>query len=198
MRVSFSGPAKCSLVFESLKYCPCPVCDSWTTLETQSFKNDPHRTYGAIDFEGYDQVVMFEVCYDHQMFMNLIPYPDRELARTSDLDLFVCGSRPNSRWSDNVVFEGNLCVITVEVYHAAGSFTSSFPCSFPPSPPTPLLVTYRHRGPQMLIDCPDKDDSGIKVEVDDHRYNTNTDTKVEVNTYYQPRTTDKKKRQLAF
>ncbi|KAG0270647.1 hypothetical protein BGZ95_001609, partial [Linnemannia exigua] len=143
-------------------YCPCLTCDSWTTLETQPFVNDPQRTYGVIDLEGYDQVVMFEVCHDHQMFMNLVAYPYREGAWTSDLDLFVCGSKRNTRWSDNVVFEGNLCVVRVEVYQAASSSCLSSPS---PSPP---MVTYRLRGPQAFIDHQDSD-SGIKVEVDNYR-----------------------------
>ncbi|KAG0374109.1 hypothetical protein BGX24_010832 [Mortierella sp. AD032] len=181
MRVSYSGPAKCSLIFESLKYCPCSTCDSWTTLETQLFKNDHQRTYGVIDLEGYDQVVMFEVCYDHQMFMNLVAYPDREGACTSDLDLFVCGSRRNTRWSDNAVFEDNLCVVTVEVYQAASSSCLS------PSP-SPPIVTYRLRGPQAFIDHLDND-SDIKVEVDDHRHGNGSDLKVEVDNYYRPKST---------
>ncbi|KAF9908870.1 hypothetical protein EC991_009390, partial [Linnemannia zychae] len=155
---------------------------------TQPFKDDPHRTYGAIDLEGYDQVIMFEVCCDHQMLMSLIPYPDREKARTSNLDLFVGGSKPNARWSDNVVFEGNLCVVTMEVYHTTNdSASSSLSSSSPPSPPTPLLVTYRRRSPQLFTGCPDKSLSSIKVEVD-NRFDTNTDVKVEVDDYYQRKT----------
>ncbi|KAF9145751.1 hypothetical protein BGX30_007064 [Mortierella sp. GBA39] len=190
MRISLSGPAKCSLIFESLKYCPCPACDSWTALETHPFKDDPQRTYGIIDLEGHDQVVSFKVCWDHQMLMSLIAYPDRQTARASDLELFVCGRKRNTRWTDNVVFGGNMCVVTVEVFYIIAALAS--PPTSPPmfvAPPSPSpMITFPRRSPQMLVVDHLCHDSVIKVEVND-RYNQQPETiKVEVGDFYQPRT----------
>ncbi|KAF9544425.1 hypothetical protein EC957_012130 [Mortierella hygrophila] len=181
MRISFSGPAKCSLIFESLKYCPCPTCDSWTTLETHSFKGDPQRIYGIIDLEGYDQVVSFKVCWDHQMLMSLNAYPDRQTAKASDLNLFVCGWKRNTRWTDNVVFVGNLCVVTVEVFYIIGALAS------PPSPLFPM-ITFPRRSPHMLVVDHLCHDSVIKVEVNDRYYQQPEIIKVEVGDFYQPKT----------
>ncbi|KAG9066749.1 hypothetical protein KI688_012659 [Linnemannia hyalina] len=192
MRISFSGPAKCSLIFESLKYCPCPTCDPWTTLETHPFKDDFQRTYGIIDLEGYDRVVSFKVCWDHQMLMSLNAYPDRQTARASDLDLFVCGWKRNTRWTDNVVLVGNMCVVTVEVFYIIAALASppTSPPTFvaPPSPPSPT-ITFPRRGPQMLVVDHHYYDTVIKVEVND-RYNQQPEAiKVEVGDFYQPRIT---------
>ncbi|KAF8934960.1 hypothetical protein BGZ47_010112 [Haplosporangium gracile] len=189
MRVSFSEPAKCSLIFESLKYCPCATCNSWKTLEIQPFKDNPQRTYGVIDLEGHDQVVSFQVCWDHQMLMNLIAYPDRQTVRTSDLDLFVCGWKRNTLWTGNIVFEGNLCVVTVEVFYviaALASAPSSLPSAVaPPSPPSPLIA-YHRRSPQLFVNHLHYD-TDIKVEVNDCYYQQSETIKVEVDDFYKPK-----------
>ncbi|KAG0284008.1 hypothetical protein BGZ96_011625 [Linnemannia gamsii] len=198
MRISFSGPAKCSLIFESIKYCPCPTCDSWAALETQPFKDDPQRTYGIIELERYDQVISFEVCWDHEMLMNLIAYPDRQTARTLDQEMFVCGWKRNDRWTDNFVTENNLCVVTIEVLCVTATLAFA-PLPSPPSIDTPPsspypMVTYRRRCPQLFTNHLHRDGdknssaSTIKVELDDHHHRRQSETiKVEVDDFYQPR-----------
>lgn len=88
------------------------------------------------------------------MLMNLIAYPDRQTARTLDLDLFVCGWKRNDRWTDNVVYEDNLCVVTIEVLCVTATLAcvpSPSPSSIDAPPPSPFpVITYRRRCPQLL------------------------------------------------
>ncbi|KAG0023837.1 hypothetical protein BGZ81_007916 [Podila clonocystis] len=51
----------------------------------------------------------------NQMGMNLIPWSDLKSVRASDLDLYVCGRKLNTKWLDSVVVEGNMCKISVEI-----------------------------------------------------------------------------------
>ncbi|KAG0197237.1 hypothetical protein BGX33_000818, partial [Mortierella sp. NVP41] len=171
--------------------------------------NEPQRTNGVIDLEGFDQVVTLEVCWEHQMLMNLVPWTEREAARTTDLDLFVCGWKRNTRWTDNVVFDGNHCAVTVEVYFVItlapapapaspnfplpSAFVAPSPYFYPAAPaslflpaspyiPPPPMVCHQ----QQQVCYHDYRDSDIKVEIDINRNDCwNTNIKVEVDVNYQ-------------
>ncbi|KAF9327922.1 hypothetical protein BGZ91_001234 [Linnemannia elongata] len=78
--------------------------------------NSPGDTYGIIPLDQFDKTVIFDICWEHQMMMNLIPWADLECARARELDLYVCGWKRNTKWLDTVVVGGKLCKISVEIF----------------------------------------------------------------------------------
>jgi len=48
--------------------------------------------------------------------MNLIPWADREAARSADMDLLVTGAQRDTKWVDFVFIEGRICKLVVEVF----------------------------------------------------------------------------------
>ncbi|KAH7052703.1 hypothetical protein BKA57DRAFT_456277 [Linnemannia elongata] len=116
MRVTFRGAMKCYLIFCTIIDCSCPTCDVFTKCETIQFADSPGDTYGIIPLDQFDKTVIFDICWEHQMMMNLIPWADLECARARDLDLYVCGWKRNTKWLDTVVVGGKLCKISVEIF----------------------------------------------------------------------------------
>ncbi|KAG0374106.1 hypothetical protein BGX24_010829 [Mortierella sp. AD032] len=100
MRLTYRGAMKCYLIFCTIVDCGCRTCD----------------TYGMIPLDRSEKSIMFDICWDHQMMMNLIPWSDLETASVRDLDLYVCGWKQNTKWLDSVVVAGKMCKISVEIF----------------------------------------------------------------------------------
>ncbi|KAF9080407.1 hypothetical protein BGX23_002200 [Mortierella sp. AD031] len=116
MRITFRGAMKCYLIFCTVVDCGCPTCDAFTRCETIQFVDSPGDTYGMIPLDKFDKTVTFDICWDHQLMMNLIPWSDLETACAADLDLYVCGWKRNTKWLDTVVVASKLCKISVEIF----------------------------------------------------------------------------------
>lgn len=116
MRVTFRGAMKCYLIFCTIIDCGCPTCNVFTKCETIEFVDSPGDTYGIIPLDQFDKTITFNICWEHQMMMNLIPWADFECARARDLDLYVCGWKRNTKWLDTVVVGGKVCKISVEIF----------------------------------------------------------------------------------
>ncbi|KAF9145753.1 hypothetical protein BGX30_007066 [Mortierella sp. GBA39] len=116
MRVTFRGAMKCYLIFCTIVDCGCPTCDAFTKCETIEFVDSPGDTYGIIPLDQFDKTIIFDICWEHQMMMNLIPCAELECARAKDLDLYVCGWKRNTKWLDTVVVGGKMCKISIEIF----------------------------------------------------------------------------------
>lgn len=116
MKLTFQGSKKCYIIFDTQKDCGCTTCDSWTKYETIRFTDNHSRTYGIIALEKAHEVLTFDLCWDHEMRMNLISWGDKTTAKEGDLDLFVKGWKRDTKWLDTVEIDGKVCKISVEVY----------------------------------------------------------------------------------
>ncbi|KAF9126907.1 hypothetical protein BGW39_006236 [Mortierella sp. 14UC] len=116
MRLTFRGAMKCYLIFCTIVDCGCRTCNAFTKCETIEFLDSPGDTYGMIPLDRFEKSITFDICWDHQMMMNLIPWSDLESASVRDLDLYVCGWKRNTKWLDGVVVAGKMCKVSVEVF----------------------------------------------------------------------------------
>ncbi|KAF9908868.1 hypothetical protein EC991_009388 [Linnemannia zychae] len=107
---------KCYLIFCTIVDCGCRTCNAFTKCETIQFIDSPGDTYGMIPLDQFEKSIIFDICWDHQMMMNLIPWSDLESASVRDLDLYVCGWKRNTKWLDSAVVAGKMCKISVEIF----------------------------------------------------------------------------------
>ncbi|KAG0270649.1 hypothetical protein BGZ95_001611 [Linnemannia exigua] len=116
MRLTYRGAMKCYLIFCTIVDCGCRTCNAFINCEIIHFTDSLGDTYGMIPLDRSEKSIMFDICADHQMMMNLIPWSDLETASVRDLDLYVCGWKQNTKWLDSVVVAGKMCKISVEIF----------------------------------------------------------------------------------
>ncbi|KAF9080409.1 hypothetical protein BGX23_002202 [Mortierella sp. AD031] len=116
MRIRFRGAMKCHLVFDSVGSCGCAACNFYIRHETIRFIDDQSRVYAVMDMFEPDKVVEYPICTQHLMRMNLIPYFQRNEARSADMDLCIHGAKRDTKWLDAAIVNGQICKLSVEIF----------------------------------------------------------------------------------
>ncbi|KAG0284007.1 hypothetical protein BGZ96_011624 [Linnemannia gamsii] len=115
MRITYKGATKCYLALDTIYNCGCLTCSFFTQCETYRFKDDKDCGYAVIAMDEPEKVLDFQVCPAHQMRMNLIPWMDREEARSADMDLLIHGGQRDTKWVDSVIIDSAICQLSVEI-----------------------------------------------------------------------------------
>ncbi|KAG9066750.1 hypothetical protein KI688_012660 [Linnemannia hyalina] len=115
MRITYRGATTCYLAVDTIYSCGCPTCSFFTQFESYRFKDDKDCSYAVIAMDEFEKVLDFQICPSHQMRMNLVPWKDREEARSADMDLMIHGGQRDSKCVDSVIIDGAICQLAVEI-----------------------------------------------------------------------------------
>ncbi|KAG0374108.1 hypothetical protein BGX24_010831 [Mortierella sp. AD032] len=115
MRIAYKGATKCYLALDTIAKCNCLTCTFFAQFETSRFKDDKDCAYAVIAMDEFEKVLDFQVCPSHQMRMNLIPWADREEARSADMDLLIHGGQRDTKWVNSMIIDGVICQLAVEI-----------------------------------------------------------------------------------
>ena len=115
MKITYQGPDKCYLAYDTLSKCDCITCTFFKQYECSRFIDDNEQTYAVIPMDETEKVLDYQICPAHHLRMNLISWADREAARSADMDLIVTGTQRGTKWADTVTVEGKTCKLAVEI-----------------------------------------------------------------------------------
>ncbi|KAF9969047.1 hypothetical protein BGZ73_008784 [Actinomortierella ambigua] len=114
LQLEYTGTKKSKMVFTVTRGCGCPTCRWWSQYETDTFKDEPNRSYGVIFFETSPFTTTFDICSRLEMHMNLVPFLS-ESNKAKDLDVIVKGEVLNQTFKDTVEIDNEANTVVVKV-----------------------------------------------------------------------------------
>ncbi|KAF9899398.1 hypothetical protein EC991_008935, partial [Linnemannia zychae] len=115
LKVRFTGSRMCYLIYGTTANCPCSLCKDWKKYELTTFQ-DSNRTYGLVALERADMVRGFDLCWNHEMKMGMIPWSRKSSAQLSDLTMDVKGQSHDMICKATLKFGSESSSVILEVF----------------------------------------------------------------------------------